>query len=173
MNRAYYAEKGLFVGIVSILCAFFFFASNVFTPKSALIQIKGEVAYVKVYYTRVKSRGSESTKSELKFTLNSSSNVYVLMKNIGQRRYNERFEKLAIELRSSGKAVLWIKESQKDNFKPTVFQIADRNGEILYDFKESKSHSRFGFLISFGLGLFGIGLYLKHRYYKKPSGNNI
>jgi len=92
----------------------------------------------------------------MKFTLSTTESVYVLMKNIGQSRYNERFEKLTKQLKSSRKASVWVRKSQKDEYKPTVFQIATGNGEILYDFEESKSHSWFGFLISFGLGVFGI-----------------
>ena len=182
MNKAYYAEKGLFVGITSIICAFYFFAPTLFTFKSSLIKQNGEIENLKTYYTRVESsKGSKSIKSELKFTLNSTQSVYVLMKNIGHSRFNERFENLEKQLKKSERATVWIKKSQKDEYKPTVFQIADRNGEIIYDFSESKSHSRFGFLISFGLGIFGIGLFINHKYSdrikrfygKKPAHNNV
>ena len=170
MDKAYYAEKGLFVGITSIICAFYFFAPTLFTFKSSLIEQNGEIGNLKIYYTRVEgSRGTKSIKSELKFTLNSTQSIYVLMKNIGQSRFNERFEKLENELKKSEIATVWIKESQKEEYKPTVFQIADRNGKILYDFEESKSHSKFGFRLSIGLGIFGIGLYLRHKFRKKAS----
>ena len=174
MDKAYYAEKGLFVGITSIVCAFYFFASTLFTFKNSLVEQNGNVENLKTYYTRVEgSRGHKSIKSELKFTLNSTQSIYVLMKNIGQSRFNERFENLEKELKSSKRATVWIKKSQKDEYKPTVFQIADRDGKVLYDFDESKSHSRFGFLISFALGIFGIGLWLRHKYWKKPAHNNV
>ncbi|MCV6630220.1 MAG: hypothetical protein OIF50_10205 [Flavobacteriaceae bacterium] len=181
MDKAYYAEKGLFVGITSIICAFYFFAPTLFTIKSSLIEQNGEIENIQTHYTRVESRGSKSTKSELKFTLNSTQNIYVLMKNIGQSRYNERFEKLERQLKKSERATIWIKKSQKEEYKPTVFQIADRNGEIIYDFNESKSHSRFGFLILFGLGIFGIGLFINHKFSdrikkfvrKKPAFNKV
>ncbi|MEZ4853868.1 hypothetical protein [Flavobacterium sp.] len=182
MDKAYYAEKGLFVGITAIICAFYFFASTLFTFKSSLIEQSGEIGNLKIYYTRVESsRGSKSIKSELKFTLNSTQSIYVLMKNIGQSRFNQRFENLEKQLKKSERATVWIKKSQKDEYNPTVFQIADRNGEIIYDFSESKSHSRFGFLISFGLGIFGIGLFIYHKYSnriksfygKKPAHNNV
>ncbi|WP_282112269.1 hypothetical protein [Maribacter stanieri] len=172
MDRAYYAEKGLFVGITALICAFYFFAPTLFTFKSSLVTRSGEVTDVKTFYNRIESsKGGSSIKSELKFTLKSSESVYVLIKNIGQSGYNSRFEKLATELKNSKEATVWINEKQMDEFKPTVFQIADRNGEILYDFKESKSKSKFGFLISFGVGVFGIGLYLFHKYRKKPTHN--
>ena len=174
MNKAYYAKRGLFVGITSIICAFYFFAPTLFTFKSSLIEMNGEVENLKTHYTSVESsRGSKSIKSELKFTLNSTQSFYVLMKNIGQSRYNERFEKLKKQLKKSELATVWIKQSQKEEYKPTVFQIADRNGKIIYDFDESKSHSRIGFFISFGFGLFGIGIYLRHKYWRKPAHNIV
>ncbi|WP_179336143.1 hypothetical protein [Winogradskyella costae] len=170
MNKPYYAKKGLFVGITSILCAFYFFAPTLFTCKSSLIEHHGYVENLNTFYTEVEHwRGSKSTKSELKFSLNSTHSFYVLMKNIGQSGYNKRFETLEKQLRKSKTVTVWIKESQNEEYKPTVFQIADINGNILYDFKESKSLSKFGFLISFGLGIFGIGLYLIHKYKKKPN----
>jgi len=172
MDKAYYAEKGLFVGITSIICAFYFFAPTLFTFKSSLIEQNGEIENIKTHYTRVESRGSKSIKSELKFTLNSTQSIYVLMKNIGQSRYNERFEKLEKLLKKSERATVWIKESQREEYEPTVFQIADKNGTILYDFEESKTHSKFGFRISIGLGIFGIGLYLRHRFKKKASSQH-
>ena len=165
MDKAYYAEGGLVVGITSIICAFYFFAPTLFTFKSSLIEQNGVIGNIKTHYTSVEdSRGSKSIKSELKFTLNSTQSIYVLMKNIGQSRFNERFENLEKQLKKSEIATVWIKKSQKDEYKPTVFQIADRHGEIIYDLSESKSHSRFGFLISFGLGIFGIGLFINHKY---------
>ncbi|WP_054851293.1 hypothetical protein [Olleya sp. ITB9] len=174
MDKTYYAEKGLFVGITSIICAFYFFASTLFTFKSSLIEQNGKIENLNTHYTEVESsRGSKSVKSELKFTLNSTHSFYVLMKNIGYSRYNERFEKLENQLKKSEIVTVWIKESEKEEYKPTVFQIADKNGNILYDFNESKSHSRFGFLISFALGIFGIGLYLRHKYWKKPAHNTV
>ncbi|WP_262732381.1 hypothetical protein [Gaetbulibacter sp. NE] len=170
MNKVYYAEKGLYVGITAIICAFYFFAPTLFTFKSSLIEQNGEIENLKTFYTQVEdSRGSKSIKSELKFTLNSTQSIYILMKNIGQSRYYERFEKLEKQLKKSERATVWIKKNQKEDYKPIVFQIADRNGKILYDFEESKSHSKFGFRISIGLGIFGIGLYLRHRYMKKSS----
>ncbi|MBU2940569.1 hypothetical protein KO494_13560 [Lacinutrix sp. C3R15] len=94
MDKAYYAEKGLFVGITSIICAFYFFAPTLFTFKSSLIEQSGKIENLNTHYTEVESsRGSKSIKSELKFSLNSTHNYYVLMKNIGHSSYNERFEK--------------------------------------------------------------------------------
>ena len=154
MNKAYYAKRGLFIGITALFCAFYFFGPTLFTFKSSLVEQNGEIEYLKVIYTRVESsRGAKSIKSELKFTLNSTQSVYVLMKNTGQSRYNERFEKLERQLNNSGRVTVWVKKSQKEEYKPTVFQIADRNGTILYDFNESKSLSRVGFLVS---GYFGV-----------------
>ena len=104
MNKAYYAERGLFVGIASIICAFYFFAPTLFTFKSSLIKQNGEIRNLKTYYTRVESsRGSKSIKSELKFTLNSTQSIYVLMKNIGQSKFDERFENLDNQLKISKK----------------------------------------------------------------------
>ncbi|MBU2930166.1 hypothetical protein [Winogradskyella psychrotolerans] len=168
MDKTYYAEKGLFVGITSIICAFYFFAPTFFTLKSSLIKQTGKIEHLSIHYTEVESsRGSKSIKSELKFTLNSTHSFYVLMKNIGYSRYNERFEELEKQLNKSEIATVWIKESQKEEYKPTVFQIADKSGNVLYDLNESKSHSKFGFLISISLGIFGIGLYLRHKYWKR------
>ncbi len=172
MDKDYYAQKGLVVGITAIICAFYFFAPTLFTFKSALIKQSGAVTAVKTFYFPVESsRGGKSIKSELKFTLSSHKQVYVLMKNIGQARYNERFEQLATDLRITGKASVWIKESQKKDFKPTVFQIADGNHRVLYDFEESKSRSQLGFLICTGVGICGIGLYLRHQFQKKAASN--
>ncbi|MEP3836452.1 MAG: hypothetical protein ABJM36_02340 [Algibacter sp.] len=81
MDKAYYAEKGLFVGITSVACAFYFFAPTIFTFKSSLIEINGEISELNTYYSRVESyRGSSSIKSELQFTLNSIQSIYVLKK---------------------------------------------------------------------------------------------
>ena len=165
MSKAYYAEKGLFVGIASMICAFYFFAPTLFTFKSSLIEHNGGITFLETTYTQVTgSRGAKSIKSELKFTLNSTQSTYILMKNIGNSRYNERFEKLEQQLKKSESATVWIKKSHEKEFKPTVFQIADKNGTVIYGFNESKSHSRLGFLIAFGLGIFGIGLFIKHKY---------
>ena len=168
MNKDYYAKKGLVVGIASIIFGFYFFSSTLFTFKSSLIKESGTIENLETYYRHVKSsRGSRSIKSELEFGLNSTESIYILMKNIGQSRYNVRFEKLKKELTISETATVWIKESQKNEYEPTVFQIADRNGKVLYDFEESKSHAKFGFLSCISLGVFGIGLYLRHRFWKK------
>lgn len=165
MNKAYYANKGLFVGIAAIVCAFYFFAPTLFTFKSALMEQTGDIDFINITYTPVESsRGTKSFKSELKFTLNSTNNTYVLMKNIGYSRHNERFEKLKNQLKKSETVTVWIKQSEKTKYRPTVYQIADNNKQRLYDFHESKSKARFGFLISFSFGLFGIGLFLKHKY---------
>ncbi|TYA74359.1 hypothetical protein [Seonamhaeicola marinus] len=165
MNKAYYAKKGLFVGITSIICSFYFFAPTFFTFKSSLIKQSGAIEFVKIFYSSVESsRGSKSIKSELKFTLNSTRNMYVLMKNIGQSRYNERFEKLKKQLEKPGRVSVWIKKNQQTEYKPTVFQITKGNNTVLYDFDEAKSQSRLGFLISFGFGIFGVGLFIKHKY---------
>jgi len=104
MNKEFFAKRGLFVGTAALISAFYFFAPTLFTLKSSLIKESGEVRNVKTFYIPVESsRGSKSIKSELKFTLNSTQSVYVLMKNIGQGSYNERFERLAQELKNSGK----------------------------------------------------------------------
>ncbi|MCH4824662.1 hypothetical protein ML462_15940 [Gramella lutea] len=171
MNKADYGERGLFVGIASIICAFYFFAPTLFTFKSSLIEQRGRIESMEIFYTPVESwRGSKSVKSELIFTLNSTKSVYVLMKNIGLNSYNERFEEIERQLTKSGKATVLIKESQKEEFKPTVFQIADKNGEIIYNSNEAKSHSRLGFLISFGVGIFGIGIFIYHKYSNRIKG---
>ncbi|WP_405566312.1 hypothetical protein [Polaribacter sp. Asnod6-C07] len=174
MDKEYYAEKGLVVGIASIIFGFYFFSSTLFTFKSSLIEQTGKIENLETYYRKVESsRGSKSIKSELEFKLNSTQSIYILMKNIGQSRRNYRFEKLKKQLEKSKIATVWIKRNQKDEYEPTVFQIADKSGEILYDFEESKSHSKFGFLISLSLGIFGIGLYLKHKFWKKPTHNTV
>ncbi|EDM45104.1 hypothetical protein SCB49_03249 [unidentified eubacterium SCB49] len=173
MDKTYYAEKALYIGATGIICAFCFFAPTLFTFKSSLIKQSGTVENLKTDYIQVESsRGSKSIKSELKFTLNSTQSIYVLMKNIEQSRFNERFEDLEKQLRNSERATVWIKESQKEEYKPTVFQIADSSGKIIYDFEEAKNHSRFGFLVSFALGIFTIGIWLRHKYWKKPAHNN-
>jgi hypothetical protein len=174
MDKEYYAEKGLIVGISSIIFGFYFFSSTLFTFKSSLIEQTGKIENLETYYRKVESsRGSKSIKSELEFNLNSTQSIYILMKNIGQSRRNYRFEKLKKQLKKSEFATVWIKRNQKNEYEPTVFQIADKNGEILYDFEESKSHSKFGFLICLSLGIFGIGLYLKYKFWKKPTHNTV
>ena len=164
MNKKYYAEKGLIIGIASIIFGFYFFSATLFTFKSSLIEQTGNIENLKTYYKNVSSRGSKSIKSELEFTLNSTQSIYILMENIGRRRNNIRFEKLKKHLKKGERATVWIKENQKDEYEPTVFQIADRKGKVLYDFEESKSHSKFGFLMCLSLGVFGIGLYLKYKF---------
>ncbi|MEJ1224075.1 hypothetical protein [Sediminicola sp. 1XM1-17] len=170
MNKDYYAEKGLIVGIGSILMAFTFFASTLFTPRSSLSEITGHIDMVKVFYNQVNSsRGGKSVKSELKFTLVDYESVFVLTENIGNKRYNYLFEQIKKRLNQYGELTVWVKKSQKRDFKPHVFKIADGNGDVLYDIPDAKAHSKFGFLIAMGVGFFGIGLYSRHRYLIKKN----
>ena len=166
------AEKGLIFGIGSIIVGLYFFSATLFTFKSSLIKQKGIIEEVNVNYIEVTSRNLTSVKSEIKFSFKSNNSVYVLMENIGQSGYNEVFEKLAQELKQSKKATVWIKESQKTEERPTVFQIADRNDKIIYDFNQAKSLSLFGFLVTFVVGLFGIGIYVYYYLRIKPAHNS-
>ncbi len=170
MDKDYYAEKGLFVGIASICMGFYFFASTLFTPQSSLTEISGEIDNVQVFYNQVESRrGGKSIKSELKLTLVDNQSVFVLTKNIGNKGDNYLFEEIKKKLNQSRESTIWIKNSQKGDFKPHVFRIVDGNGTILYNIQEAKTHSKFGFLITMGVGIFGIGLYIRHQYLKQKK----
>lgn len=166
------AEKGLIVGIASIIFGVYFFSSTLFTFKSSLIEQKGFIENVNVNYIEVSSRNLTSVKSEIIFTLKSTNTVYAIMENIGQSGRNEIFERLAQDLKHSKKATIWIKESQKNENRPTVFQIADRNDRIIYDVNDAKSHSLIGFLVTLGVGIFGIGLYIYYYFRIKPAHNS-
>ncbi len=135
------------------MSALIFFAPTLLTFKSSLIGQTGKVENLKTNYIFVKVRGSHSIKSELVFTLNTTNSVYVIAENIGQSSYNKKFEILATKLDFSENATVWIKKSEKDEEKPKVFEITDRNGRVIYGFEESKFISKLLFFICFGFGI--------------------
>ncbi|EAS19458.1 hypothetical protein BBFL7_00003 [Flavobacteria bacterium BBFL7] len=179
--KDYYAGKLLWFGIACIGCAFYFFAPTLFTTEKSLIEKRGKVENVKAFYTRVSSRGHKSVKSELILNLENDQRNYKLAKNIEQSWNNEKYELIEKELKKSGKAVVWIKESEKSEMEPEVFQIATGENNILYDMDDVKSELKFLFPFLIIMGLLGIGLYLNHKYPnrikslmgKKPAHNNV
>lgn len=172
MDKAYFAGNALFVGIISIVCGFYFFAPIIFVTKSSLTPIKGKITNVKTFYTEVESRTSKTIKSELKFTLDKANNVFGLTKNIGHNRYNETFENLAKQLNDSENVTVWIKESQLDKFKPIVFQISDRSGKTIYSLTESRQDTIEAFISTIILGLVGIGIFIAHKFWSKASAQH-
>jgi hypothetical protein len=166
MDKRHYVENALVLGLVCLFCSFYFFAPTLFTIESSLIKRKGKVESVNTFYSRVSSRGSKSTKAELKLTLENDFKTYRIMKNIGQQRLNPQFELIKKELINFENATILIKKSHLDNFIPTVFQIKNSNDEILYSIADAKYHSKFGFGITFFFGIVGMSFYSHYRIKK-------
>ncbi|WP_394751269.1 hypothetical protein [Spongiimicrobium salis] len=171
MHREIFIDGGLFVGIVAIVIAFYFFGSSSFIWENSLMEQSGETGDLNTYYVESSARYNVPyIKFKMEFTLNSTEKRYRLsMIQFGRSRYHERFETLKGKIRDSEKVSVWIKKNQKNWEKPIVFKITTRNGEILYGFEESNSNTRMGFLISLGVGFLGIVYYLRSLYWKKAK----
>ena len=180
-RKDYYSGQLLWFGIACIGCAFYFFAPTLFTTKDSLIEKSGNVENVKAFYTRVSSRGHKSVKSELILNLKNDKRNYKLAKNIEQSWNNAKYELIEKELKKSGKAIIWIKKSEQSNNEPEVYQIATGENNILYDMNDVKSELKFLFPFLIIIGLFGIGVYVNHKYpnkikrliAKKPAHNSV
>ncbi|MPQ46939.1 hypothetical protein GCQ56_07910 [Marinifilum sp. N1E240] len=164
MNLYFDPIKLLGLGIASIICGVYFFASTLFTFESSLIECNGKLERVEVLYKKIESSGgSGSIKSELEFRLKNEKQVFVLTKNIGQDGYNFQFEKIANKIKKSRGLTIWIKGNQINKLRPTVFRISNHLDEILYDVKDAKSKSKFGFIVSMIVGIIGIGGFVRSR----------
>jgi hypothetical protein len=180
-EKNYYVGKLLWFGIACIVCAFYFFAPTLFTSEKSLIRTSGNVENVKAYYTQVSSEGHKSIKSELFLKIQNDKRNYKLSKNIGQSRNNEKYEYIDKELKRSGKANIWIKKSQQSNIEPEIFQITTGENKVLYDMDDVKSELKFLFPFLIIMGIFGIGVYINHKYPnriknimgKKPTHNRV
>jgi hypothetical protein len=180
-EKNYYATKLLWFGISCIVCAFYFFAPTLFTTKNSLIEINGEIQNVNTFYTQVSSKGHKSVKSELLLKLENDKRTYKIFKNIEQSWSNEKYELIKKRLKKSGKAKVWIKENQQSKIEPEVFQIATGENDILYDMNDVKSELRFIFPFLLIMGVFGIGVYVNHKFpnpikdliRKKPTHNKV
>ncbi|KAB1154248.1 hypothetical protein F7018_14860 [Tenacibaculum aiptasiae] len=170
MNKKIYSEKFLIFGIVNLLCGFYFFAPTLFTQKKSLTVESGQVENIEIFYRRVSSRGAKSTKSELFIKVKNDSRNYYLMENISQKRRNETFEIIKKKLTISGGVKIWIKKTDINEYEPTIFQISDNKGNILFNVNQAKSHSKTGFIITFLAGIFGVGVFV---YQKKKNGHNL
>ncbi|MDO3695935.1 hypothetical protein QVZ41_13875 [Wenyingzhuangia sp. chi5] len=75
----------LFIGILFLLIAFYFFGSQIFTSENSLIENKGKVNNSKVFYEKVKDKyGAESVRATLIISLLNDNKVYIMRENIGQ-----------------------------------------------------------------------------------------
>ncbi|WP_417786108.1 hypothetical protein [Tenacibaculum sp.] len=164
MNKKDTAGKFLVFGIMNLICGIYFFAPSLFTLKSSLIIESGKIKDINTFYHRVSSRGSKSTKSELKITLKNNLKTYYIMENIGQERNNKIFEDIKRQLTTSKEVKIWIKKTDQNKYKPEVFGISNDKGKILFSFHQAKSRSRIGFLITFLAGIFGIVFFLLHKH---------
>ena len=61
-------------------------------------------------------------------------------------------------------AKIWIRKSEESSSEPNIFQIANEKDEILYDIKDAKSLSKFGFIGAFGLGFIFILLSFRKKH---------
>ena len=153
-----------FMGLFLIGLAFYFFTPILFTPKSALLERTGKVEKIKIDYNWVKAyRGGTSVRCELKIFLERDKNKYSIFENIGQSTFHSKFEKIKSKLRPNQLAKIWIRKSEKSSSEPNIFQIANEEDEILYDIKDAKSLSKFGFIGAFGLGFIFILLSFKKK----------
>ncbi|WP_445710058.1 hypothetical protein [Flavobacterium sp.] len=167
-DRSVYAEKLLIIGLTFLFIAFYFHSQDFFISKSSLIKQNGEVEKSELYYNYVKSsKGSVSTRSELFFKLKSSQSIFVLMENIGNDNTNPRFEELIQDLNISGTVTVWINKSQKEDYRPKVFQIADKNNTMIYTFEESRALAKTGFISSFIIGLIGLVAFFILKYWTR------
>ncbi|MCL5130576.1 hypothetical protein [Algibacter sp. L4_22] len=166
-TKDYYAGNLLWFGIACFVFALFFLAPTLFTSEKSLIEKRGKVENVKAFYTRVSSKGHKSVKSELILNLENDTRNYKLAKNIEQSWNNEKYELIEKELKKSGKAIVWIKESEQSDMEPEVFQIATGENEVLYDMNDVKFELKFLFPFLIVMGIFGIGVYLHNKYPKR------
>jgi predicted RND superfamily exporter protein len=168
IKRDYYREFigfcSLGFGIACIGGAFYFFAPTLFTSEKELIERNGKVENVETVYSQVSSKGIKSVKSELIIKLHNDNSFYKIVENIGHERRNGEYESIARELKKSGKALVWIKESEQLNLQPKVFQIATGESKILYDMENVKSELKFLFPFLLIVGTIGIGLFAIFKY---------
>lgn len=165
-SRDHLAKKALWYGIGCIFCAFYFFAPILLTSKSSLLEQKGEVIYVKTTYIPVESRGAKSIKARLAIRLENDPKFYRIFKNIGSDRSYKLYEDIERRLENSGKASIWIRESELNEIEPKVFQIATGIGNIVYDIDDVKFELRLLFPFLLLCGFFSIGMYIN---YKRPK----
>lgn len=125
-RKGFFADAAFGMGIACLGGALYF-APTLFTTEKDLVPISGKVENVKASYTQVSSRGHKSVKSELLLNLQDDERDYKLAKNIEQSWNNEKYELIEKELKKSGEAIIWVKESARSDLEPEVFQIA--NGE--------------------------------------------
>ena len=163
-NRDYYASRMLWFGIACVLCAFYFAAPVLFTPKNSLVEIKGTLEKAKVRYQQVQgSNAHKSIKSILLIKLQGDQRSYELSENTGQRRYHKQFKFMEKELTKSGSTTLWIRKSERSSLEPKVFQVATGEGKVLFDIDDAKSKERFMFPFLLIIGFLMIGFYLHHK----------
>ncbi len=144
----------LFMGLLLIGLAFYFFSSILFTPKDALIEKIGNVEEVRLDYNWVKStKGGRSVKCELAIFLKEDNAKYSIFENIGQKTFHPKFEQIKNDLKTNQSVKIWIRKTEESSKEPNVFQIVNQGNEILYDIKDAKSLSKFGFILAFSLGL--------------------
>lgn len=169
--KNYYAELNLTVGITLIFCAFYFFAPTLFTSKSSLISIAGQIKKVETYYTQIitdnRFHKVKSTKSELQLQIIGQTQIYSLTKNIGYDYRNEKYENIKTALLNSKMVKVWIKKTQSEKWNPVIFQLENDDGTIIYDLNDAKSELYFLFPFMIILGLFSTSIFLRHRYPKK------
>ncbi|WP_437373622.1 hypothetical protein [Maribacter litoralis] len=162
-SKGFFADAAFGFGVACIGGALYF-VPTLFTTEKNLIPINGKVQNVEAFYTQVSSRGHKSVKSELLLNLKEDNRDYKLAKNIEQSWNNEKYELIEKELKKSGEATIWIKESAKSDLEPEVFQISNGKENILYDLDDVKSELYWLFPFFIVMGLFNLGIYFHHKY---------
>jgi hypothetical protein len=151
--------KLLVLGIV-LLGTYLFLTVKSRAPDSSLIPVSGQLRSAKTYVELVTdSHGHESHSSELVFFLDDGKQKYQLFENIAEASYDNTYEDYRKKLRYAERITVWIRDEEKDDWTPQVFQIK-ADDSILFSAEETRiSESRFN-LLFLVLGLLSIAGYI-------------
>ncbi|TKG92887.1 hypothetical protein EYV94_18105 [Puteibacter caeruleilacunae] len=164
-------NKLLAVGILCIIMSIVFIAPTAFTFKSSLVQLKGKLSNVDIHIDNVTSRNryggeTKSRRATLVFSLSVLNKRFILMENIGQKYIHEKYNKIRRHLKNADEIIVWIKESEKEDKHPKIFQI-DTDGKTVLSYDEVKSEKDWEFLMLFFTGLALIVSFVWKRYPEK------
>ena len=172
--------KGRLISLLAIGLFFLFMAISglikIWTPRSALMSLKGTVQSCETYSSTVKSSsrfgsGSESEKAELVFYLNEFDYRFIMSENIGDEKRYAPFENIRHRLKNADSATVWIRASEKNNSEPQIFQI-DADSSIVLDFDTMRFQDRFlyMFLLIAGIACVILSVHLlAPRFFKRKK----
>ena len=132
--------------------------------KSNLVPFTGTLRTADIYTSTVSDRrGHKSQKTELIFYLNEFDKKFSLVENIGQDYYSKDYGTLLRNLNKADNITVWVRNSEKDDYEPKVFQI-DRDELTILDFDTVKFKNRCATAFMLFMGLGSIVLFTWFRY---------